>query len=218
MFTRGKRPVFTEGTYDDAVHIRKLQHNYRLARPVSMPIEIYQVVLETWHATSKLRPSFSELTNIFDEAGRVPAKYGLSNALKNFGSYKIDPRVKLAGGWSIVGFETKYLIKGSVGYSELVSKSRKVTSVKKKTKKKEPDVYVVTDYVERFEAVGIVEPVQDRRLEPNVILINPGDSYGNMSGKDSFLNSKDIQKVDDDAYGANSSIVPLISSVKKTNV
>ncbi|MEC7303939.1 MAG: protein kinase, partial [Pseudomonadota bacterium] len=47
-------------------HFQKLEHGYRLPRPSSMPVEIYQILLETWHKENKMRPGFHKLSKIFE--------------------------------------------------------------------------------------------------------------------------------------------------------
>ena len=115
-----------------------------------MPVKIYEILLETWHKNSRLRPSFNELSKIFERILQHPEKFGLANPLKMFSSTKINSKVELVGSWSRVGFQQRKLEVGTKNYQELVTLSRKVKSSKIKTPKNEPDVYVITEFVEEI--------------------------------------------------------------------
>ena len=119
-----------------------------------MPVEIYQILLETWHRENKMRPGFNKLSKIFEEVERVPAKYGLSTALKKFSNLKLElNKIELVGGrWSKLAFiDNEVLKKGTEEYKELVEESRKIKVRKLKSYKNEPEEYEITSYIHVIE-------------------------------------------------------------------
>lgn len=47
--------------------LQRIDEGYRHPRPHGCPVQVYEVMLQTWEANSDARPTFEHLSNYFED-------------------------------------------------------------------------------------------------------------------------------------------------------